>query len=82
MYAIRSYYESDRGKLQQIFLNLVNNAFQAMKDGGRLKIRISMEGEDRVMVSVADDGCGIPAADLKRIFDPFFSTKTKSYNFV
>jgi len=70
-------FESDRGKLQQIFLNLVNNAFQAMKDGGRLLIRIVMDGEDRVQVSVSDDGCGIPAADLKRIFDPFFSTKTK-----
>ncbi len=70
-------FESDRGKLQQIFLNLINNAFQAMNDGGRLGIRIVMQGENRVTVSVSDDGCGIPAADLKRIFDPFFSTKTK-----
>jgi len=70
-------FESDRGKLQQIFLNLINNAFQAMKDGGRLDIRIVMQGPDKVIVSVRDDGCGIPAADLKRVFDPFFSTKTK-----
>lgn len=68
--------ESDRGKLQQIFLNLFNNAFAAMGDGGRLEISIdSREGE--VRVDVADNGCGISASDLKRIFEPFFSTKTR-----
>jgi two-component system NtrC family sensor kinase len=70
-------FESDRGKLQQIFLNLVNNAFAAMSDGGHLAISARLEGGDSVAVSVADDGCGIPKADLERIFEPFFSTKTK-----
>ncbi len=69
--------ESDRGKLQQIFLNLVNNAFQAMDDGGHLRVSLAPDGPDAIAVSVADDGCGIPAADLKRIFEPFFSTKKK-----
>jgi signal transduction histidine kinase len=69
--------ESDRGKLQQILLNLVNNAFQAMDDGGSLRVRIFRPGEAGVAVSVADNGCGIPAADIKRIFEPFFSTKKK-----
>jgi len=68
--------ESDRGKLQQVFLNLFNNAFAAMSDGGKLEICI--QGcEDRVQIEVADNGCGIPESDLKRIFEPFFSTKTK-----
>jgi signal transduction histidine kinase len=66
---------SDRGKLQQIFLNLVNNAFAAMNDGGHLDITIGRESADTVAVTVADDGCGIPEADLKRIFEPFFTTK-------
>jgi len=69
---------SDRGKLQQIFLNLVNNAFQAMNDGGHLGISARQEKEGNLVFAVADDGCGIPQSDLKRIFDPFFSTKKKA----
>ena len=69
--------ESDRGKLQQVLLNLVNNAFQAMDDGGHLRLRIFAPSPESVAVSVADNGCGIPAADVKRIFEPFFSTKKK-----
>lgn len=69
---------SDRGKLQQIFLNLINNAFQAMNDGGKLYISAREITEHRLMFAVEDDGCGIPEADIKRIFDPFFSTKKKT----
>ncbi|WP_422393753.1 sensor histidine kinase [Pseudodesulfovibrio cashew] len=69
---------SDRGKLQQIFLNLVNNAFQAMSDGGTLSISAAKAAKDSLVFTVADDGCGIPETDLKRIFDPFFSTKKKT----
>ncbi len=69
---------SDRGKLQQIFLNLVNNAFQAMNDGGRLDISACQGKGETLAFTVKDDGCGIPDADRKRIFDPFFSTKKKT----
>jgi two-component system NtrC family sensor kinase len=69
--------ESDRGKLQEIFLNLINNSFAAISDGGNLYIKVKKEEKDKVSVTVADDGCGIPEPDLKRIFEPFFSTKTK-----
>ena len=69
---------SDRGKLQQIFLNLVNNAFQAMDDGGHLYISAREIPDDRLLFMVQDDGCGIPEGDIKRIFDPFFSTKKKT----
>lgn len=69
---------SDRGKLQQIFLNLVNNAFQAMNDGGSLNISATRGNDDTLVFTVADDGCGIPESDKKRIFDPFFSTKKKA----
>jgi len=66
---------SDHGKLQQIFLNLVNNAFSALSDGGTLKIKARLEPERGIVVTVQDDGCGIPEADMERIFEPFFSTK-------
>lgn len=71
-------FETDRGKVQQILLNLVNNAFAAMQDNGRLEIKIRRTENNFVSISVKDNGTGIPEADLKRIFEPFFSTKTKS----
>ena len=48
-----------------------------MDDGGHLRVATSQPEPDRLEVAVADDGCGIPAADVKRIFEPFFSTKKK-----
>jgi signal transduction histidine kinase len=68
-------FESDRGNLQQIILNLVNNAFAAMTDGGRLDIAVRRRETDHLELTVSDTGHGIPAADLKRIFEPFFSTR-------
>ncbi len=68
-------FESDRGKLQQIFLNIINNAFAAMEDGGRLDILLDRVGENSVSTSFADTGRGIPEEDLKRVFEPFFTTK-------
>jgi signal transduction histidine kinase len=68
--------ETDRGKLEQIFLNIVNNAFAAINKDGHLNIRAKCAGNDAIAVSFEDNGCGIPKADLQRIFEPFFSTKT------
>ncbi len=67
---------SDRGKLEQIFLNIIHNAFASMNDGGLLRIQLSTLRENRVEIRIQDDGCGIPADYLDRIFEPFFSTKT------
>jgi PAS domain S-box-containing protein len=64
------------GQLQQVFLNLVLNALDAMPAGGRL--RVSTEASQRpagVRVSFEDSGVGIPEAALPRIFDPFFTTR-------
>jgi signal transduction histidine kinase len=66
---------SDRGQLQQVFLNILNNAFAAVEDGGRIEIGIARAGAGEVAVSVIDNGVGIPEAHLERIFDPFFTTK-------
>ncbi len=62
-------------EFQQVMLNLINNALDAMeKKGGLLKISTSLEGEEMV-IEVADNGPGIPKSNLARIFDPFFTTK-------
>jgi hypothetical protein len=62
-------------KLQQVFLNLLLNAKDAMPKGGWLSIGTRADG-DRVIAEVADTGSGIPSEYLARIYDPFFTTKT------
>ena len=71
-------FKSDRGKLQQILLNLINNAFSAMNDGGRLELIARLKDSNNVSILCNDNGIGISKVNLKRIFDPFFSTKTSS----
>lgn len=66
----------NRGKLQQIFLNIINNAFAAMPRDGRLSIKAQKTDEPFVRLDISDSGCGIPPENLKHIFEPFFSTKT------
>jgi hypothetical protein len=61
-------------KLQQVFLNLFLNARDAMPKGGWLTIVTRTDG-DHAVIEVADTGSGIPAEQLSRIYDPFFSTK-------
>ncbi|MBW2080264.1 MAG: two-component sensor histidine kinase [Deltaproteobacteria bacterium] len=70
-------FENDRGKVQQIFLNLVNNSFAAMQDGGKLDIVVRRKDKDFITCAVTDTGCGISDGDIKRIFEPFFSTRLK-----
>ncbi|UCG80052.1 MAG: two-component sensor histidine kinase [Desulfobacterales bacterium] len=67
--------KSDRGRLQQVFLNVLNNAFAAVDDGGRIDISVEPASPDRVSVTITDDGCGIPPENLRAVFEPFFSTK-------
>jgi two-component system NtrC family sensor kinase len=67
--------ESDRGRLQQVFLNVVNNAFAAVDDGGRIDISVKLPAEDKISVTITDNGSGIPAENLRTVFEPFFSTK-------
>lgn len=73
----------DVSQLKQLFLNLMLNALQAMKDGGRLEIELTVQQERLRLnrektwahISIKDTGCGIPAEHLDKIFDPFFTTK-------
>jgi len=64
----------DPERLQQVFLNLFLNAADAMPKGGELSVSLGMQGPE-VEVRVADNGCGIPAGDRERVFEPFYTTK-------
>ncbi len=81
--------KADQGQLEQVIINLAVNARDAMAEGGVLNIRTcnekveerrkskdeSMPPGNYTVIEVSDSGCGIPPANLDRIFDPFFSTK-------
>jgi signal transduction histidine kinase len=62
------------GELNQIWANLIDNAVDAVEEGGRVEVRAKREGQN-VVVRIVDNGPGIPAAIRERIFDPFFTTK-------
>jgi signal transduction histidine kinase len=65
---------ADPTQLAQILTNLINNGYQAMPDGGSLRIAARVDG-DTAVISVADTGEGIDDALLERLFEPFFTTK-------
>ena len=62
------------GELNQVWGNLIDNALDAIPDGGRVEVKANREGQ-RVVVRIVDNGPGIPAPIRERIFDPFFTTK-------
>ncbi len=80
---VERYFESipilrgDPVLLQQAFMNMLINSAQAIEDKGIIKVECKpISGMGRqIMVSISDNGCGIPEEDLPRLFDPFFSTK-------
>ena len=81
--------KADPGQMEQVIMNLVVNARDAMREGGKLKIETTNEtsswssvhperaGQLGVMLAVSDDGCGMSEETRSRIFEPFFSTKEK-----
>ena len=66
---------ADRGQLQQVFLNLLNNAFAAVENGGIISISTGLKNPETVAVAIRDNGCGMSEDTLEHIFEPFFSTK-------
>ncbi len=62
------------GELNQIWTNLIDNAADAMKNKGQLRLRVVREGEE-ILVEIGDNGSGIPKEIQSRIFEPFFTTK-------
>ena len=78
--------EADKGQISQVVNNLIINADQAMPEGGTIEIRMrnlrvrhaevpALDSGDYVCIDVKDDGTGIAPENLKRIFDPYFTTK-------
>ena len=67
---------ADRVQLQQVLMNLMLNALEAMQDtGGELMIRSQLKQDGQLLISVSDAGVGLPAENANRIFDAFFTTK-------
>jgi C4-dicarboxylate-specific signal transduction histidine kinase len=64
----------NREKILQVALNLMRNALQATREGGKIRVGL-YAAEGRVRIEVQDDGCGIAPEHLERIWEPFFSTK-------
>ncbi len=65
------------GNLFQVFCNLAKNAFDAMPDGGELKISTRLETDNTIVVEFRDTGIGFPPENAQTIFEPFFTTKDK-----
>jgi two-component system NtrC family sensor kinase len=68
----------DVNQIQQVFINLLINAAEAIQGEGRISVTSRLGSDDRsILTEIADNGCGIPAGNLSKIFEPFFSTKEK-----
>jgi two-component system NtrC family sensor kinase len=66
---------ADPSQLQQVFINIIMNAVQAMGEHGELTVTVTVPSPSQVEIKIADTGCGIPAAYIDKVFDPFYTTK-------
>ena len=67
---------ADRVQLQQVFMNLMLNAIEAMKDaGGQMTIKSGLNQDDQLLISISDTGVGLPLENTERIFDAFHTTR-------
>jgi signal transduction histidine kinase len=73
-YGVLPQVECHPGQINQVFMNLLLNAAQAIHETGEVWIRTASQG-DKVIIVIKDSGHGIPDANLPKIFDPFFTTK-------
>ena len=74
----RLHVRADRVQLQQVFMNLMLNAIEAMKDsGGELRISSRLSPDSHLIISISDTGVGLPAEDVEQLFDAFHTTKSQ-----
>jgi signal transduction histidine kinase len=66
----------DPRQMEQVLVNLLDNACQAMPEGGRVVLSAQAEQDD-VALSITDTGCGIPEENIKKLFEPLFTTKAR-----
>jgi two-component system sensor histidine kinase AtoS len=69
--------EVDTAQMQQVFLNILLNAVDAIEAEGTITVSTHAEGDDHFRIQISDTGKGMPEAALEKIFTPFFTTKTK-----
>lgn len=62
-------------QLKQVFINILKNAIEVMPKGGEVTVYIKRKNENEIMISITDEGCGIPKDKLKRLGEPFYTTK-------
>jgi len=67
--------QADPAQLVQVSINLLNNAAEAMPQGGTITIHTCLTNSEAVEIGISDTGCGIPEENLKKLFTPFFTTK-------
>ena len=64
-------------QLKQVFINILQNSIEAMPDGGEISIYVKKSEREEVIINIADEGLGIPEERIKRLGEPFYSTKEK-----
>ncbi len=67
----------DGTELRKLFLNLIINAVEASEPNSSIELRTSLNGDGQVLVEIVDRGCGMDAETLRRLFEPFYTTKEK-----
>jgi signal transduction histidine kinase len=68
---------ADNQKLQQVFLNLLDNASQHSPEGSEIRVKITKQQGNTAQISVTDEGTGIQSENLSRVFEPFFTVRKK-----
>jgi two-component system sensor histidine kinase HydH len=69
--------EADKDKIKQVFINLLQNAVEAISEEGQISIKMKESEDNKVFISIEDNGCGMTEEVKAKIFEPLFTTKTK-----
>ncbi|WP_052947705.1 PAS domain-containing sensor histidine kinase [Aneurinibacillus tyrosinisolvens] len=69
--------ECEENQLKQVFINILKNALESMKEGGRILVEVEKPDASSVLIRFTDEGCGIPEEKLVKLGEPFYTTKEK-----